>query len=66
MISRITTLQDSDVQFSTITTIQSIKKKMWPIKREKKNLTENEKVVMMKIKSKDICAPQVDKASLKV
>ena len=36
MISRITTLQDSDVQFSTITTIQSIKKKMWPIKREKK------------------------------
>ena len=40
MISRITTLQDSDVQFSTITTIQTIKKKMWPIKREKKNLTE--------------------------
>lgn len=45
MISRITTLQDSDVQFSTLTTIQSILKKkkqteMWPIKREKKNLTE--------------------------
>lgn len=31
-----------------------------------KNLTENEKVVMMKIKSKDICVPQVDEASLKV
>lgn len=41
MISRITTLQDSDVQFSTITTTQGIfkkeKKQMWPIKREKKN-----------------------------
>lgn len=45
MISRITTLQDSDVQFSTLTTIQSIlkkknKQKCGPLKEKKKNLTE--------------------------
>ena len=45
MISRITTLQDSDVQFSTITIQDILKNKkkkteMWPIKREKKILTE--------------------------